>query len=502
MSRAIYPGYTRQDWRTRDPERPLSTREDATAALWTQEISQDHTEGQHAHYAHPLCPDCEETRRQERSTATGVPLSRSMVDDAYDAAHSRAVRYLLLHGRLPAKPAESAEPVPFDAGTLVELNARPEPPPARCEGLIPAEAGTLLVAKRKAGKTTLSLGWARSLLTGEAFLGRFPTRPVAGMVAILNYEVSGHTLQRWATDARVPEDRLFIVNLRGRPNPLGDVDGRARLADLLRSVNAEALIVDTFARAFTGSSQNDAGEVGAWLADLDRFARGEVGATDLLLTAHTGWEGERTRGSSALEDWADAILTLTANTDGQRYLRAVGRDVELEEDRLDYDPESRTLTLSGAGSRHTAALSQRIEELVPEVVRIATENPGLSGGAITRTLREEGVPFQKGEEVKALAQAASRGLLLIDNGARNAKLYRPSPTLPTPSPPGGSPPSPTPLIGGRGGGDGQARPWEAGDSERNTQCPRGHRGMGAKEQEVGICTLCSRVEAANERTPA
>src|SRR5687768_13005377 len=58
-------------------------------------------------------------------------------------------------------------------------------------------------------------------------------------------------------------------------------------------------------------SQNDPGEVGAWLIGLDQFTRTEVGALDLVLATHAGWNGERTRGSSALEDWADSIITMT-----------------------------------------------------------------------------------------------------------------------------------------------------------------------------------------------
>jgi hypothetical protein len=70
----------------------------------------------------------------------------------------------------------------------------------------------------------------------------------------------------------------------------------------------------------------------------------------VVLSAHAGWNGERARGASALEDWADSIITMTKDDSedgtGERYLRAIGRDVDLEEDRLDYDPRTRTLTLA------------------------------------------------------------------------------------------------------------------------------------------------------------
>lgn len=119
--------------------------------------------------------------------------------------------------------AERAGSVPpFDAGTLAEVLARPAEPAHRVEGLIPADAGTLVVAQRKTGKTTLELNLARSLIVGGDFLGRFPVTPVTGRVAVLNYEVSAAQLARWADEAQVPPDRLLLVNLRGRRNPLGD----------------------------------------------------------------------------------------------------------------------------------------------------------------------------------------------------------------------------------------------------------------------------------------
>jgi hypothetical protein len=150
----------------------------------------------------------------------------------------------------------------------------------------------------------------------------------------------------------------------------------------------ETVIVDPFGRAYNGASQNDAGEVGAWLVRLDQWVRGEVGAGDLVLTAHAGWNQERTRGSSALEDWADTIVTLTRgeDEDGPRYMKAMGRDVDVPEDALDFDPQTRRLQLTGAGSRRQASQTRRVEDLTPEVLDYVTRNPGVSGTGIVKGL--------------------------------------------------------------------------------------------------------------------
>ena len=336
---------------------------------------------------------------------------------------------------------ERAPAPPFDIGTLGDILARPRGPRDRVVGLVPADAALLTVAQRKTGKTTLALNLTRCLLTGEALLGRFDVVPVIGRVAILNYEVSGDTLARWADEVGVFHDRFVLVNLRGRRNPLADPDDRARLAEHLQGFEVETLIVDPFGRAYTGRSQNDPGEVGAWLAQLDEFARSDVGARDLILSAHAGWNGERTRGASALEDWADVTIMMTRDPDDEtkRFLRAEGRDVLVEEDALTFDPSTRLLTLARTGSRKHAREERKIADLAVLVVRAARIDPGLSYAAAERSIRamDDNPGFRAGEVAKAARWASEHGSLHIGTGQRGGAALTAtdhlSPPLPTPS---------------------------------------------------------------------
>ena len=333
-------------------------------------------------------------QRRSPSEQLAFDAARSVIDDGgspQEAEHAywvtEEVRRLRVRDdarRILARDALGASPG-FDAGSVAEVLARPPEPPFRVQGLIPAQGSALLVAQRKAGKTTLTLNLARALLTGEAFLGAFDVVPVVGDVAVLNYEVAGHTLAHWAHDHAVPPQRCHLVNLRGRRNPLAYDEDRQVLASWLRARGIEVLIVDPFGRAFHGASQNDSTEVGSWLVALDAFARGDVGARELVLTAHAGWDGERTRGSSSLEDWADTIITLTRGKDDDadgRYLRAVGRDVDVDEDRLDFDPATRTLRRSGAGSRRAAQRARATAAARDAVEAFVHANPGCSGQTI------------------------------------------------------------------------------------------------------------------------
>lgn len=197
----------------------------------------------------------------EDFTGTNAPSYPLMVAERVRALRAdRDARAMLA--------AESRDDTPLDAGTLAEILARPAEPAARVDGLIPWEASTLLVAQRKVGKTTMMLNLARCLLTGEPFLGSHNVRKLSAgsRVGLLNFEVSGAQLARWARDAGVPADRLFLVNLRGRRNPLAHPDDREQLAHVLRGQCVESLLTDPFGRAYSGASQNDAGEVYGWLA--------------------------------------------------------------------------------------------------------------------------------------------------------------------------------------------------------------------------------------------
>lgn len=407
-----------------------------------------------------------------------MPPSDPAVDDAVEAelafnqavateAHRIRVREAA-RDRILAEKAAVTAAVPFDADLLRDMLTRPAAPPARIEGLIPWDASTLLVAQRKTGKTTFILNWARALLTGEDLLGRFPVRPIRGRVAILNYEVSGHTLSRWADEHHIDPDRFFQVNLRGKRNPLAHPDDQDRLAGLLRQHDVEAVAVDPFGRAYTGKNQNDAGEVTAWLVALDAFIRTDVGATDLLLAAHAGWNGERSRGSTALEDWGDSIIKLTRDSEdeSQRFMSAEGRDIDVDEDRLDFDTDTRTLHLAGVGSRKKARDERGLADLAVLVLRAIRANPGIGVAEIERAIKGmDDAPdtLTNGAVSKAAKWARDHGQLTILGGRPGRKSQHfPVDTTTTPPNPSETPPPespktpPTPPFSGEVGVGGRS----------------------------------------------
>jgi hypothetical protein len=193
------------------------------------------------------------------------------------------------------------------------------------------------------------------------------------------------------------------------------------LAEWLKPRGCSVLFVDTFGAAYPGQSQNDAQEVRQWLEALDRF-KTDAGAESLIVTTHMGKAEDRQRGTTALDDWPDSIIMLSRK-DGDRYLSAHGRDVDLAEDQLAYDPDTRTLTLTGNGSRRTANDQARIRELADSAVVVIAEQPGLTTTQIRDRLRAQGHSQQREDVSAALEDLVSRGLIRRQQGARNAKLH-------------------------------------------------------------------------------
>lgn len=373
--------------------------------------------------------------------------------------------------------------------SLAAVLALPPEPPMRVAGLIPADALTLIVGQAKAGKTTFALNLAKSLLTGRAFLGAFPVVPVTGCVTMLNFEVSNRTLARWADEAGIDHDRFRLVALRGVGNPLDDPEARTQLAVALRAANTETLIVDPFSQAFSGD-ENSTAEVGAFLRDLVRWAYEEAGVRDLVLVAHAGHNGERVRGNSRLLGDPDAIITLTYDEQGEdRFMKAMGRDVSVHEDRLEFDQATRTLTRTGDGGRRDVEQRRKTDERAGRAdslllaVRQTVDRQGrIKMGDLTKALREfePKVTFRKGDEQQAVDEAQRRGWLVTEYPGPGHPRWvlstrqtpsllpdaphppRPSPALPA-APTGETPRTtlPGPPLGG-GPGDGWV-PAQGGD---------------------------------------
>lgn len=312
--------------------------------------------------------------------------------------------------------AEHASKFPEPTVTLLTdlLNEIDEGPQYRIGDLWPSGGRVVLAAQFKAGKSTLIGNVTRSLTDGDAFLGRglpfsvggetsFPVSKLAAdeKVFLVDLELDRRTVRRWLRDQGIKNtDQVCVVPLRGRLGEFNilDEDRRAKWAALLREQNTRVLIIDPLAPLLNslGLNENENKDVGPLLDALDTLCE-EAGVSELLIAHHMGHNGDRARGASRLRDWPDVEWKLIkegsggelgkeAKPDAARFFSAFGRDVLVQESKLDFDPENRRLFITG-GDRGQHAATKGL----PLVIEIVRGEPGISTSNLIEALQRQGI---------------------------------------------------------------------------------------------------------------
>lgn len=326
---------------------------------------------------------------------------------------------------------------PRELFTLADALAEPdEPVTFRIDEVMPSGSNVVITAMFKSGKTTLVNHVARCIVDGRPVLGRYGVEPLedGGRVGIWNYEVSSSMYVRWLRDLSFARpEHVSLLNLRGHVMPLRADVVRAYAVDWLVSHNVRVWILDPFARAFSGSgtSENDNAEVGAFLEMLDDIKR-EAGVSELIMPTHTGRAdmgvgGERSRGATRLDDWADVRWLLVRDKDGNRYFRASGRDVETDEGTVNYDPLTRDLTLSDGGREDAPKPDGRASAVPDQVVLNEVMSwVGNDPGCSLRTLRQTITGRLHVRAVRvddAVRRLAQQQLVVIRDGEGNTHRH-------------------------------------------------------------------------------
>lgn len=294
--------------------------------------------------------------------------------------------------------------------------------------LWPTGANISLTATYKAGKTSTINNIIKALADQQPLFGHFQTNHT-GRIAYFNYEVSPNQMRRWLRETNITNEQLIqIIHMRGHTWPLTSDYVIKQTIELLATNNITTLILDPLARAFIGSGdENSNQDVGIFLDTLD-YIKDQAGVANLLIAAHTGRNAEqgnsRARGASRFDDWVDARWMLSKDTDGQRWFSADGRDVSLDESRLDWDDTNRTQKIAlGIGKKQTS-----IEQTTARVYQIIY-NAGQTG--INKTGIISALKAAYGEESLSNESAEGGTLgILRDNGMiymekiGNSKLFK------------------------------------------------------------------------------
>jgi hypothetical protein len=315
-----------------------------------------------------------------------------------------------------------------DIVTLGELLAQPEEPVIwRIEGWQPHRSRVILSAPFKGSKTTTRDNLTRSLVDGDPWLGVYPVRKVSGAVAILDTEMSRSQLRRWLRDQHIQNvDRVIVIPMRGQALSLNllDADVRSQWATWLRERNVDYLILDCLRPVIDALGLDEHRDAGRILVAFDALLD-DADIPEACIVHHMGHTGERSRGDSRLRDWPDVewrIVRQDEKPSSARYITAYGRDVDIPESQLAYDPTTRHLTIIG-GTRQEATIDQTLSD----VLAVLDGKP-LSGRGIISAMRERGATHRDEAIREAVSKGIQRRLVVTSLGRRRAILHSLAPS--------------------------------------------------------------------------
>lgn len=275
-------------------------------------------------------------------------------------------------------------------GSLKDQLAEPLPEITYAiQRLLPAGGNATLTAQFKAGKTTIVNNLAKAYADNQRFLGKWEMASSDRNLAYFNYEVSEAQWLRWMDDLKIEnQDRIYPLHLRGKRLPLLVPQIENWVVDWLQRNNIGTWIIDPYGRAY-GGKENDNSDVRAFLDAID-VIKDRAGVDQAVMTLHTGRADqqigeERGRGATVLDDWADARWLLTrgkgVEEQRKRFFSATGRDVEVDEEELKFEPATRKLTMGGwdrYGSKRRGDMDR--------VKKIIVDQPGISQTALAETV--------------------------------------------------------------------------------------------------------------------
>lgn len=296
----------------------------------------------------------------------------SLIDSDFEDRVAEAVRRALIndeaHRRIREESAE--EFLLPEVQTLTDfLAVSPEEVKYRIAELMAQGSRIVLTAQYKSGKTTVIGNVVRCLADGGLFLGQFKTERVK-RVAILDNELDPRTLSSWLRDQGIRNTgRVNVVSMRGRVASFNIMDEaiRAKWARALTGI--DVLIFDCLRPVLDALSLDENTQAGRFLTAFDALLY-EAGISEAIIVHHMGHSGERSRGDSRILDWPDATWKLIRQSSNDptslRFFSAFGRDVDVPESQLTYDPSSRHLILS-EGDRKDARAVDLVDDILAHV---------------------------------------------------------------------------------------------------------------------------------------
>ena len=272
------------------------------------------------------------------------------------------------------------------------------------EGLIPAGGSAIVGAKKKVGKSVLTLNLARSVARGEPFLGR---RCQQGTVLYLSLDESAAITRERAQQLGInADDPIVWVASRTRPSAW-----ETWLYELVQAHRPALLVVDTIVKLAGIKHIEDYGE---WIAAYQPlYAVADEFGCAFIGSAHNKKVGEinpdSIAGSTAATGGVDTIIVLERALDNARYIMTEQRHGEdLERCVLRIDPDTLELSI---GEEAWLRKRREIEQRILDV---------LATGSLPRDEIIRRVGRRALDVKRALASAVDAGFIELDDCGTNA----------------------------------------------------------------------------------
>lgn len=315
------------------------------------------------------------TRDAIQNAALAVGLEPNEVaktmDSAWTASTPRAPRERLPEPKRPEKQ-EPEHDEKIRVLTRSDLDTV-QPPEWLVDGIC-TTGFTVLYGPSGAGKSFVALDWACHVATGTKWFNRFCSRRRTLYVAAEGVSGIPRRVKAWESDRDARAEDFLLV-----PQVVNLLKSEAD--DLERVVERRKvglLIVDTLARSMPGGDENGAQDMGRLIDTLTRIQTRQN--CSVLLIHHSGIEGRRPRGSTALFGAADTVArvdrveeTVTLSCDKQKDDDAFGSW------HLRMKPVGESIVLTLGGQKHIddtrafvlASLDQGPPQTWMELVRLA-----------------------------------------------------------------------------------------------------------------------------------
>jgi hypothetical protein len=202
----------------------------------------------------------------------------------------------------------------FELYDLDDLNDLPDPE-WLVDGVVPAQSLTVIFGAPGSTKSFWSLDLACSVASGHTLHGSPVKQGKVVYAAGEGLRGMKWRIEAWKLSHPDADTEALHRNLRILPRSVRLLDETEATKLLNTAVTfggkdgLRLFVIDTWARALTGGDENSAQDAGLAI-DVCETIKDKTGATPLIVH-HTGADGSRERGSTALRGAADAQMLMT-----------------------------------------------------------------------------------------------------------------------------------------------------------------------------------------------